>query len=588
MGLHRGTSLAVLAAGLAFAAPAAQATTTCSLEPGGILDVHMDQNLDSARFSVEGGTITVRNHTTQQEVCANGPATVTNTDTVIVTDDSDDPGTPAAGDGSTEARMTAPADFAPGKTQEQGNDAFSEIEFIVNLNAGQSDLFQVVGTPGPDSYVVGTGGINWNPNSGDPAPDADLNLFSQFDRWMFVTGAGDDTVNAQGGLGTGSPFNGPGQLEVHTEGDNDTLRGGNAPTGETLDGGPGNDDSQGFGGDDKFFADAAGDDKVDGGPGAHDEVGFLGASTPATLDLAKAGPQQTGYGNDTFTGIEDVLGSDGADTLTGDAGPNVLNGAQGNDTLDGRGGNDKLIGSSDTDTVTYAEAPAGVTASLIGGTASGGAGTDTLVEVENLVGSAFSDNLVGSNLANSITPGAGADAVSALGGADTVNIRDGESDLATCGSEIDTATADRASEDTVDPDCENTSFLPEPPAATPDTGAGAGGAATMRGAQLDFRLTGANRQRVLKQKGVVLTARCPQAACTLVATSSGRFGTKPLSLKLRAGETRTLKLKIGKKRLRSLRRTLKAGKKPKLQVTVAAIDAAGARAARALTVAVKR
>ena len=54
---------------------------------------------------------------------------------------------------------------------------------------------------------------------------------------------------------------------------------------------------------------------------------------------------------DTLTGIEDLEGSDHADTLTGNGGNNWLVGRAGNDTLRGGGGTDKLDGGLGQDTL---------------------------------------------------------------------------------------------------------------------------------------------------------------------------------------------------------------------------------------------
>jgi Ca2+-binding RTX toxin-like protein len=102
-----------------------------------------------------------------------------------------------------------------------------------------------------------------------------------------------------------------------------------------------------------------------------------------------------------------------------------------------------------------------VNASLAAGTATGGAGNDSLNGIEDLIGSPFADTLIGDVASNTITALGGNDTVSARQGADAVRIRDGGPDTASCGTEIDTAIADRASVDSVNPDCENVDFLPE-------------------------------------------------------------------------------------------------------------------------------
>jgi Ca2+-binding RTX toxin-like protein len=56
---------------------------------------------------------------------------------------------------------------------------------------------------------------------------------------------------------------------------------------------------------------------------------------------------------DTFSGIEQVLGSGFADTLTGNATANTLWGMAGNDTLTGAGGADVLKGGAGNDIFRY-------------------------------------------------------------------------------------------------------------------------------------------------------------------------------------------------------------------------------------------
>jgi 2',3'-cyclic-nucleotide 2'-phosphodiesterase (5'-nucleotidase family) len=90
----------------------------------------------------------------------------------------------------------------------------------------------------------------------------------------------------------------------------------------------------------------------------------------------------------------------GEDMLIGGDGDDVLNGGEGADVLDGRGG---------LDIATYADAAAGVTASLLLGGTSGEAAGDTFGNIENLTGSAFADVLSGDNHANVIDGGEGND-----------------------------------------------------------------------------------------------------------------------------------------------------------------------------------
>ena len=86
-------------------------------------------------------------------------------------------------------------------------------------------------------------------------------------------------------------------------------------------------------------------------------------------------------------------------------------------------GNDILTGtSSSNDTVTYAFAPAPVTVSLNITTQqdTGGAGLDTLTDIENLIGSDFDDTLTGNAANNILNGGAGSDILRGWSGADTM------------------------------------------------------------------------------------------------------------------------------------------------------------------------
>lgn len=191
----------------------------------------------------------------------------------------------------------------------------------------------------------------------------------------------------------------------------DTLTGDSGAN--VLSGGAGNDSLQG----------GANSDTLDGGAD-NDTATYAAASAAVTVNLAIAGVQDTiGAGTDTLVSIENVTGSGFGDSLTGDGGANLLTGGAGNDTLEGGGGADTLDGGSDSDTASYASASAGVTVSLAiaGAQNTIAAGTDTLVSIENLTGSALGDTLTGDDGANILTGGAGSDALIGGGGSDTAS-----------------------------------------------------------------------------------------------------------------------------------------------------------------------
>ena len=137
---------------------------------------------------------------------------------------------------------------------------------------------------------------------------------------------------------------------------------------------------------------------------------------------------------ETLTGGADadtLYGYGGNDKLIGNAGDDVLAGMAGNDTLQGGEGDDYLMGGAGSDTLeggngvdwaAYEDATAGVTVSLAITTAqnTGGGGSDKLVSIENLYGSAFNDVLTGDANINNLAGDAGNDTLSGAAGDDNL------------------------------------------------------------------------------------------------------------------------------------------------------------------------
>ncbi|RLU06537.1 type I secretion target [Pseudomonas prosekii] len=120
------------------------------------------------------------------------------------------------------------------------------------------------------------------------------------------------------------------------------------------------------------------------------------------------------------TGNNIINAGDGNDVLTAGNGNNELHGGAGNDLLYSGLGNDLLDGGTGSDTASYGHATAGVTVDLSLLTAQNtfGAGTDTLLGIENLTGSNFNDTLRGDNNSNVINGGLGNDVLNGGGGDD--------------------------------------------------------------------------------------------------------------------------------------------------------------------------
>ncbi|MDX7946036.1 retention module-containing protein [Aeromonas caviae] len=139
-----------------------------------------------------------------------------------------------------------------------------------------------------------------------------------------------------------------------------------------------------------------------------------------------------GSGNDTLNG------NAGNDILLGGLGNDTLNGGEGNDLLIGGAGNDTLNGGNGNDTASYFDSAAGVTVTVNGASQNtGGAGTDSLSNMENLVGSMFNDSLTGDGNANVLSGLAGNDILSG-GGGDDLLIGGTGSDTLTGGAGKDT------------------------------------------------------------------------------------------------------------------------------------------------------
>ena len=119
----------------------------------------------------------------------------------------------------------------------------------------------------------------------------------------------------------------------------------------------------------------------------------------------------------TLDEIQDL--NDASNIIVGD---NTLNGEAGDDTLISGAGNDIINGGADNDTVDYSQADAGITVDISNTAAqdTGGAGTDTITNVENVTGSSFDDTITGDNSSNTILGGAGNDTILYGEGGDTV------------------------------------------------------------------------------------------------------------------------------------------------------------------------
>ena len=226
---------------------------------------------------------------------------------------------------------------------------------------------------------------------------------------------------------------------------------------ENLIGGAGADTLTGDAGD-NMLEGGAGADTLAGGAGT-DTVSYASSSAGVTITINSATAGSGGdAAGDTMSGVENLIGSALADTLTGDAGDNTLEGGAGDDALAGGGGADLLIGGAGADTLTggsgddlmiggagadsfaggagidtvnYAASSAGVTITINSVTAGSGgdAAGDTMTGVENVIGSALADTLIGDAGNNMLEGGAGTDRLDGKAGTDRLTGGAGNDDF---------------------------------------------------------------------------------------------------------------------------------------------------------------
>ncbi|MCV2422135.1 calcium-binding protein [Paucibacter sp. DJ2R-2] len=136
-------------------------------------------------------------------------------------------------------------------------------------------------------------------------------------------------------------------------------------------------------------------------------------------------------GNDMLSGLA------GDDRLEGGAGNDTLLGGDGNDTLNPGNGADSLDGGTGVDTASFESLTAAVVASLLDGKSVSGSNQATLMNLENITGTAFADTLTGDAGANRIEGRGGNDRLVGGDGNDVLLGGDGN-DLIDPGRGIDT------------------------------------------------------------------------------------------------------------------------------------------------------
>ncbi|MEE1610885.1 M10 family metallopeptidase C-terminal domain-containing protein [Microvirga sp. CF3016] len=191
---------------------------------------------------------------------------------------------------------------------------------------------------------------------------------------------------------------------------------------------------------------------VVGGKGG-DRIVNTGAlkTTAATNEAAVV---DLGAGDDLYDGRSGLvvgliaLGDDndiayggiGSEIFSGGKGSNVIDGGGGDDTFLIGDGSDTINGAGGTDTVDYSSVtwtstpPGGFTINLTSGSAFGNGYSDTLSNIEHVIGSDRADTITGNFLANSIKGGDGDDTLDGGSADDTLDGGNGNNTVKFSGS----------------------------------------------------------------------------------------------------------------------------------------------------------
>lgn len=175
-------------------------------------------------------------------------------------------------------------------------------------------------------------------------------------------GGGADSINGFGGTDTASYASATSGVAI-TIGSTGTA---GAATGDTLTNienltGSSFNDTLGGNAGNNTVSGGAGDDVLSGGDNADLLVGSFGSDTAdysgsnaaVNVSLLNTGAQGGGHAQgDTLSGINNLTGSSGADTLIGDGTDNVISGGGGNDTITGNLGADSIDGGTGDDVIT--------------------------------------------------------------------------------------------------------------------------------------------------------------------------------------------------------------------------------------------
>ena len=228
------------------------------------------------------------------------------------------------------------------------------------------------------------------------------------------------TVDLLSGTGTGGDAQGDQLANIEAvigSAQNDLLIGGSLAA--TLSGGLGDD----------TIVSGIGADSLVGGDGSdvNNTLDYRNSSAGVNINLATGSASGGDATGDQFRNFRNVSGSTQADTITGDDNANMMSGRAGNDVFIASQGNDTIDGGADRDTIDYSSYEGGSGLQLTLNDSTNGNSLfnfivkDTIVNIENVVGTRYDDTISGDKNDNSLAGGIGADSLRGADGDDTLD-----------------------------------------------------------------------------------------------------------------------------------------------------------------------
>ncbi|PZU92163.1 MAG: hypothetical protein DI527_10535 [Chelatococcus sp.] len=263
----------------------------------------------------------------------------------------------------------------------------------------------VIGSNHADELKIGAGVLVLDGAGGDDTLTGDAGAD------LLIGGAGADTMDGGAGIDTADYSGSAEGVTVFLSGESGSGGDAEGDILRSIERLIGSHAADSLHGDalDNILIGGAGADGLFGGEGI-DTADYSASAAGVSVDLAAG----TGTGGDaegdTLAGIEVLVGSAHADTLTGsDADERFVGGA----------GADAIVGGGGRDLADYSASAAPVTVNLATGLGSGGdAAGDTLSGIEDVIGTAGDDALTGDGNANRLEGGAGKDTLDGGGGDD--------------------------------------------------------------------------------------------------------------------------------------------------------------------------